>query len=189
MPLLGGQSKNMNQTILILFGFTFIISCSSLDHQTSSGDKEASCITLKPHFSCPLEPLKDIGIFVRQFERIKHKYELSLIDGSTYNLISKLQVLYKELNQQAEVFDYNLQIITAKVDNYNNIWARNPREGNWLRIKIIEYQNYAPRFKDMKHNLSMLIEKLKAIKKHSNKWKSQKEKGDKTLKALKVYSI
>ena len=62
-------------------------------------------------------------------------------------------------------------------------------EGVFLSEKTKEYTDYAPAFKDMRHNLSMLIEKLEAIEKLSNKWKLQKEKEEKTLKALKVYSI
>ena len=64
-----------------------------------------SCITMTPHFRCSLQPLKSIRTFVRQFEQIKHEYELSLISGSEYNLIEELQHLYIDMERQVRNFD------------------------------------------------------------------------------------
>ena len=187
------MNKPIANIIFILIISITIINCSNLERRKVVDIESYSdtCITLRPHFSCTLKPLKSIKTFVRQFEQIKHEYEISLFSGFEYNLISKLQHLYKDIKRQEEIFEYNWQIIASRIDNYNNQWAafQNPNEGIFLRNKSQKYTNYAPEFKDMRHNMLMLIEKLTAIKKLSNKIKFRKERKEKTLKALKIYSI
>ena len=175
--------------IFILITSTVIVSCAGLE-KGKALDIEETCATSKPHFSCPLKPLKSIRAFVRKFERIKHKYELSLINGSEYNLISQLKHLYKDIIRQKKIFNHNWNILSSRFDRYNSLWlSRNPNERIFLRNKAKDYTNYASEFKDLKHNMLILIEKLIAIKKLSNTIKFQKERKEKTLKALKVYSI
>ena len=179
------SDKSMKLLIIItLSPLLFFTSCTTLYEETNEG-----CITAdRPNHNCPLLPLKSIGELVRDFERIRNNYEISLIDGSEYNLIEELEFfLFKDMEKQAEIFDYNIHIINSRVKHYNNRFFkafRKPSEENFLTRKVKEYDDYAPKYKTLKHHLSMLIEKLKAIERRAIKEQERKEEKLKEMEQI-----
>ena len=155
---------------LILFS-VLLVGCSSLEQSNS----EIYCGIEKPDYRCKTKPLKSIEEFSEDFKSIIHEWEISLIEGSNYNLILELQKLDRDMTRQSKVYHYNINLLKFKYEaNWGYVLNSHP-----IAYQLKEHIAWADKYRPMKRALSRLIEKLKAIKKASIKQKLQQKKQEK----------
>ncbi|MCZ0931839.1 MAG: hypothetical protein OXJ52_01630 [Oligoflexia bacterium] len=168
-----------NNLIFLISLFVLLVSCSSLDDYRQV--EKAGIYLL---------PLKSMESFYQDFKDIQNQWEISLIEGSSYDLILELEKLYKNMAEEAINYEYNRIILISKIEHHKTTWGfldpKNVSDTESALKKLIEFAN---KYNNMESNLSRLIKKLKAIRKALIKQKLQQKKQEKALKQFKVNFI
>ncbi len=116
-----------------------------------------------------LKPRASIGAIKRAFNKIAHQHELSIIEDKDFDLVAKLTDLYKSVKRQIYITEYNWNVLN---DDYI-FFGRGP---HWVVNRMDMLNNHRESLENITQELSMLIEKILAVKKVVKQIEERKKK-------------